>query len=391
VLRIGLTGGTGAGKSTVAGRLAELGALVVDADVLAREVVAPGSPGLAEVAAEFGDGVLTADGALDRAALAGLVFADPGRRQALERITHPRIAARTAELLADAPADAVVVHDVPLLVEKRMGPGYHLVVVVDAPEDVRVGRLVASRGMTEDDARARVRAQATDDERRAAADVWLDNSGEPGAVLEAVDALWRQRIRPYADHLRARTPARRPEVVAVVPHDPTWPVQAARLLARVRRAVGSTALSLEHVGSTSVPGLPAKDVLDVQLVVADLETADGLRAALEDAGLARPAGDWWDRGPDGGRLPKRVHTACDPGRAVNLHVRPQDSPFVRSTLAFRDWLRAHGDERDAYAAVKARAAGPGDGVGVQEYLRRKDPWVTGAVERALAWAAGGER
>ena len=148
MLRTGLTGGTGSGKSTVAHRLGERGAFVVDADVLAREVVAPGSEGLAAVVQEFGPEVLAPDGALDRTALAAVVFGDDGRRRALEAITHPLIAHRTGELVAAAPDDAVLVHDVPLLVEKRMGAGYHLVVVVDAPVEDRVRRLVG-RGMPE--------------------------------------------------------------------------------------------------------------------------------------------------------------------------------------------------------------------------------------------------
>jgi dephospho-CoA kinase len=190
---VGLTGGAGAGKSTVAARLRELGAIVIDADALAREVLEPGSEGLSEVAEEFGAGVLRSDGSLDRAALAAIVFADPAKRRRLEQITHPRIAARTSELLASAPADAVVVHDVPLLVEKVMGPAYDLVVVVDAPVEQRVRRLVG-RGLDADDARARIAAQASREERRAVADVWLENDGTADELRAAVDDLWATRL-----------------------------------------------------------------------------------------------------------------------------------------------------------------------------------------------------
>lgn len=378
MLRVGLTGGTGAGKSTVARRLGELGALVIDADVLAREVVAPGTEGLDAVVAEFGDAVLAPDGSLDRAALARLVFADPARRRALETITHPRIAVRTQELIEAAPPDVVVVHDVPLLVEKRMGSRYHLVVVVDAPEEIRVARLAASRGMDAEDARARVRTQATDAERRAAADVWLDNCGDEAKLRRAVDAVWRTRVVPYAENLRARRPAARPPVVSVVPYDPTWPAQAARVVGRVRAAAGDAAESVEHVGSTAVPGVPARDVLDVQLVVADLGVADGLRDALEAAGFARWDGERSDERGGGVLVAKRLHGACDPGRAVNLHVRPRDSAVVAQTLLFRDWLRAHDDERDAYARVKLASAG----LGPQEYAAAKAAWIMAALRRA---------
>src|SRR5688572_824402 len=151
MLRVGLTGGIGSGKSTAARRLQSLGAVVVDADALAREVVRPGSAGLAAVVDRFGERVLGADGALDRAVLGSLVFADARARADLEAVTHPLIAARTSELVAAAPQDAVVVHDVPLLVEKHLGPAYHLVVVVAAEAQTRVARLTSSRGMDEAD------------------------------------------------------------------------------------------------------------------------------------------------------------------------------------------------------------------------------------------------
>jgi dephospho-CoA kinase len=190
-----LTGGAGAGKSTVATRLRQLGAVVIDADALAREVLEPGSDGLRQVIAAFGEQVLRPDASLDRAALAAVVFADPERRQELEAITHPRIAARTSELLAAAPDAAVVVHDVPLLVEKALAPAYDLVVVVDAPVERRVERLVG-RGLTEADARARIAAQATRAEREAVADVWLENDGSVADLVAAVDELWRERLAP---------------------------------------------------------------------------------------------------------------------------------------------------------------------------------------------------
>ncbi|HWM02188.1 MAG TPA: dephospho-CoA kinase, partial [Actinophytocola sp.] len=175
MLRVGLTGGIGSGKSTVAGRLSEHGAVVIDADRIAREVVEPGTAGLAELVEAFGDDVLTPDGALDRAALARRVFADDAARARLNGIVHPRIGERTAELMAAAPSEAIVVHDVPLLVENKLGPAYHLVLVVDAPVETRVARVLRDRGMSEQDARARVAAQADEPARRAAADVWLDN------------------------------------------------------------------------------------------------------------------------------------------------------------------------------------------------------------------------
>ena len=193
VLRIGLTGGIGSGKSTVARLLAERGAYLVDADVLAREVVAPGTPGLAAVVDAFGDEVRTPEGALDRPALAAVVFADPEARTRLDGIVHPLVRARAIEIISALPADAVVVQDIPLLVETGQASSFDLVLVVEADVETRVARLVA-RGLDESDARARIAAQATDAERRAVADVVLDNRGTPEDLAEQVDRFWAGRV-----------------------------------------------------------------------------------------------------------------------------------------------------------------------------------------------------
>lgn len=195
MLKIGLTGGIGAGKSEVSRLLAAHGAVIVDSDVIAREVVAPGTPGLAAVAAEFGPAVLRPDGSLDRPALGAIVFGAPDRLQALNAIVHPLVRARSAELEDAAAPDAVVVHDVPLLAENGLAPLYDLVVVVDAADDVRVARLVEQRGMTEDEARARMAAQATREERLAIADVVIDNSGPLEELPARVAEVWA-RLRP---------------------------------------------------------------------------------------------------------------------------------------------------------------------------------------------------
>jgi dephospho-CoA kinase len=193
VLRIGLTGGIGSGKSTVSRLLAQRGAHVVDADVLAREAVAPGSPGLAAVVAAFGEGVLGSDGALDRPALAAVVFGNPTARATLDGIVHPIVRARAVETISALPGDAVVVQDIPLLVETGQAASFDLVLVVEADVEIRVARLV-QRGLAEDDARARIAAQATDEQRRAVADVVLDNSGTPEHLAEQVDRFWAERV-----------------------------------------------------------------------------------------------------------------------------------------------------------------------------------------------------
>ena len=190
-MRIALTGGIGSGKSTVSRLLAEKGAIIVDADAIAREIVEPGEPALEEIRVAFGPEVIDADGRLRRSRLAEIVFDDPEALARLNAITHPRIAVRSAELLESAPADAVVVYDMPLLVEQ--GPqaltGWDAIVVVDAPDEVRLERLVA-RGVDREDGQRRMAAQVTRDARLAAADHVVDNSGDLASLERAVDALW---------------------------------------------------------------------------------------------------------------------------------------------------------------------------------------------------------
>ena len=188
--RVGLTGGVASGKSTVSAILAELGAVVIDADVLAREVVAPGTKGLAAVVEEFGPEVLGPDGGLDRPRLGALVFADPGRRRALEAIIHPLVRARAAELEAEAAPGTLVVHDIPLLAETGQAGGFDAVVVVDVPPEVQVERMVGIRGMSEDEARARIAAQAAREDRLAVATYVVDNTGSLEELRARVEEVY---------------------------------------------------------------------------------------------------------------------------------------------------------------------------------------------------------
>jgi dephospho-CoA kinase len=195
-----LTGGIGSGKSSVSRRLGERGAVVIDSDVLAREVVAPGTDGLAEVVAAFGDGVLTADGELDRPAVGKLVFGDETARRKLEAVIHPRVRARAAEIERAAPDDAVVVHDIPLLVETGQADKFDLVLVVDVPVDVQVERLTTQRGMAEDEARRRIASQATREQRLAAADVVIDNAGSLDDLDRRLDEVWSRLTERLTGH-----------------------------------------------------------------------------------------------------------------------------------------------------------------------------------------------
>ena len=195
-VRVGLTGGIASGKSTVSALLAELGAVVIDADVLAREVVARGTPGLAAVEAEFGPDLLTAEGDLDRPAMGALVFGDAGARGRLEAIIHPLVHARAAALEERAPEGAIIVHDIPLLAEGSRAGGFDAVVVVDAPVEVQLARMVDDRGWTSEDAAARIAAQASREDRLAIATHVIDNTGtleQLRARVEQVHAALLER------------------------------------------------------------------------------------------------------------------------------------------------------------------------------------------------------
>jgi dephospho-CoA kinase len=188
-VNVGLTGGLGSGKSTVAALLGEHGAVIIDADVVAREVVRPGTPGFAAVVTRFGAGVVGPDGELDRAALARIVFADGAALDELNAIVHPRVGSRSAELAAAVPPGAVVVHDIPLLAENGLADRFDTVIVVEADREIRLARL-AERGLTRAEAEARMAAQATDEQRRAIADEIVRNDGDLDSLARQIDRLW---------------------------------------------------------------------------------------------------------------------------------------------------------------------------------------------------------
>ncbi len=392
MITIAVTGGIGAGKSTVSAELRQRGAVVVDSDQLAREVVAPGTAGLAAIAEEFGPAMIGSDGALDRAALATVVFSDRAARNRLESITHPLVRARFAELRGAAPEDAVVVNDIPLLTSLSVAASFHLVVGVVADPEVRVRRL-AGRGLSESDARARMATQLTDEQRAALCDVTLHNHGDVGELARAVDELWTRRLLPFEANTRLRRPALR-SGPQLVPPNPRWPVDGGRLAARVSAAAGG--LRVDHIGSTAIPGMPAKDVIDLQLTVPDLEAADRLASPLAAAGFPRQSSVDRDVPHPGNPEPaddnpsrwrKTLHVNADPGQKLNLHLRVRDSPNWRWALLFRDWLAADPAEFAGYLAVKEQAATRHSSDGTTDgYAIAKEPWIDGAYRRGMHWA-----
>ncbi|MDT7769611.1 MAG: dephospho-CoA kinase [Mycobacterium sp.] len=399
MLRIGLTGGIGAGKSTVSATFSQRGGVIVDGDVISREVVEPGTEGLAALVDAFGDDILLADGALDRPALAAKAFSSDESRKTLNGIVHPLVGKRRSEIIAAVPEDSVVVEDIPLLVESGMAPLFPLVVVVYADAELRVKRLVEHRGMTEADARARIAAQADDAQRRAVADVWLDNSGSSEALVERAREVWDQRITPFARNVSAREVIGPPARLA--PADPTWPDQARRIVARLKTACGAKALRVDHIGSTAVPGLDAKDAIDVQVTVESLSAADELGAALLSAGYpriehitadvgkpdARSTVARYDHSDETALWQKRVHGSADPGRPAYVHLRVNGWPNQQFALLFVDWLVANPDVREEYLTVKRNAehaAAPDEDIAA--YGAAKEPWFLDAYRRAWAWA-----
>ncbi len=311
-LLIGLTGGIGAGKSTVAALFRARGAAVVDADAIAREVVEPGEPALAALAEEFGHGILSEDGALDRAALATAAFASPDRTAALNAIVHPAIGDRTLARMTELADHGVVVHDVPLLVENGMTARYHLSVLVDVPEDIRLERLTTSRGLDRDDALRRIRAQADDAQRLLACDAVLDNSTTEQELAAGFTALWEDRIAPFSRHRADGTPAPIPAPASAESADggespSALDAAGARLVARIEHiasAVGITCTTTHTAG-------PAGVELVVTVQEGD-DTAARMGRVLADAGYVRAVGE-------AAALPGPVrYTHTDPGRPVLL-------------------------------------------------------------------------
>ena len=374
MLRIGLTGGIGAGKSTVSATFSECGGIVVDGDVIAREVVEPGTTGLTKLVESFGRQILRPDGALDRPALAAIAFSDENKRQTLNGIVHPLVAHRRSELIAAAAEDAVIVEDIPLLVESQMAPMFPLVVIVDADPEVRVQRLIDHRGFSEADARARIAAQATEEQRRRVADVWLDNSGTAGHLVERARELWYRRILPFAHNLATGRPT--PDPDDLVPADPSWSPQAERIRARLNTACGHRALRIDHIGSTAVTGLDARDIIDVQVTVTAPELADELTDDLVRAGYPRVESVTAYRSIDGSTTlwPKRLHASADPGRPTHVHIRVDGSPNQRFALLFVDWLNANPGVRADYLDAKRHHG--------------TAAWILDAYGRAQSWAEG---
>ena len=380
MLRIGLTGGIGAGKSTVSAAFADCGGVIVDGDVIAREVVEPGTEGLAALVDEFGDDILLPDGALNRPALAAKAFVDDDRRAKLNAIVHPLVARRRTEIIEAVSEEAVVVEDIPLLVETGMAPMFPLVVVVHADIDTRVTRVVQQRGMDESDARARIAAQASEDQRRAIADVLLDNSGSQDELVQKARDLWYGRVLPLAHNIRTRQCVS--AKAELVPYRETWPDDARRIIKRIQTACGTKALRVDHIGSTAVEQMPAKDVIDVQVTVASLEVADEIADALADAGYPRKQHVTSDtpHTEDPSLWRKRFHCAADPGRLANIHVRVAGWPNQQFALLFTDWLRADPGVREQYLTVKRRA------LAAPDYPEAKEPWFRDAYGRAWEWA-----
>src|ERR1700757_4606148 len=396
MLRIGLTGGIGAGKSALSQRFSECGGIVVDGDVIAREVVQPGTEGLASLVEAFGEDILLPDGALDRPALAAKAFRDDEARKKLNGIVHPLVGKRRSEIIAAVAEDAVVVEDIPLLVESGMAPLFPLVVVVHADEEVRVRRLVEQRGMSEEDARARIAAQADDEQRRAVADVWLDNSGSQAELERRARDVWHHRILPFAHNLTQRQIARAP--AQLVTADPTWPDQARRIVARLKTACGHKASRIDHIGSTAVPEFDAKDVIDIQITVESLAVADELAESLLSAGYprveritedvvkldARSTVGRYDHSDDAALWRKRIHASADPGRPTNVHIRVDGWPNQQFALLFVDWLVANPEVRADYLSVKRGAEQQGKDDPAL-YVAAKEPWFLDAYRRAWGW------
>ncbi len=317
MLSLGLTGGIAAGKSLLTTRFRELGAVVIDADQLARDVVASGTSGLAAIVANFGDRILQSDGSLHRAKLGSLVFADRSARESLNAIVHPRVRQAASALKRDAGEGSIVVQDIPLLVESGQEASFHLVLVVQAPGEERIARMVRERGMSREDALARMSAQASDEQRAAAADVVIFNNGSPEQAVAELDVLWRERLLPFAANMARgqaaqKGPAAPTDVQRAAGQSAagasahTAAARAAaqvRLKARILQAVGETASVVD--ANTAGRGL----------TVRPLPGADAGRQKLLDA-LAG-TGFFPCLPPQDGR---HLLASADPGQAAMVEI-----------------------------------------------------------------------
>lgn len=258
-------------------------------------------------------------------------------------------------------------------------PGLHIVIAGGVASDLRRGEERPGAG-----------SPGTDPASAAAADAWLDLDGPVGGAAAGIDALWTDRLVPFEANLRAgrRAPRRRQAVLAGP--DPTWAGQAARLISRLRHSAGRPVIRVDHIGSTSVPGLPAKQLIDIQVVVTDLAAAAAVAASARRAGFVHVPGQWFGTDRYGADHREEVVVDADPGRPVNVNIRPVTAPIWRETLLFRDWLRSHDGERDAYAAMKQDLARR-PGRDVNDYSLGKMPWISDALLRAESWAAAHHR
>jgi dephospho-CoA kinase len=387
VLIVALTGGIGAGKSTVAQDLRGFGAVVIDADESARWVVRPGSSGLAEVVQVFGPTVLDGRGDLDRAALAQTVFSDATARMRLEAVIHPLVRAHMQELTERARERGarLVVHDIPLLVESRLDLDYPLVVTVEADEDVRIRRL-ERRGLPVGQSQARMATQAIAEFRMSTADVVIDNNGDEAHLARVVHDLWAERLGPFAENIAHHAGARMEGPVLSEWHR-GWKDEASRALARIRHRLGPD-VSLHHIGSTSVVGLAAKDVIDLQVGVSDDSAIPSALSALDpDLGYVRSEDELVpdeSYGP-GGLSVKGLLRSADPGRRAHVHIRPVGGQAWRFNLLLRDYLRANDEDRFVYEDEKRRLADlhPGS---TQDYADAKTHFMATIHPRMEEWA-----
>ena len=373
--------------------------IIVDGDVIAREVVQPGTEGLASLVEAFGDDILLPDGSLDRPALAAKAFRDDEARQKLNGIVHPLVGKRRAEIIAAVSEDAVVVEDIPLLVESGMAPLFPLVVVVHADVELRVRRLVEQRGMSEEDARARIAAQADDEQRRAVADIWLDNSGSPEDLVERARDVWNNRILPFAHNLSAasdrpgtgaigagRSDLARPGAAHRRPaEDGVRPQGVARRPHRVDRGAGIRRQGRHrHPDHRRITGGGRRTRRAVAVRRLPAHRAHHRRTSPRPMPAA-PSTDY-DHSDDPALWRKRIHASADPGRPTNVHIRVDGWPNQQFALLFVDWLAANPDGAGRLPGRQARGRKAGADGDTASYVAAKEPWFLDAYRRAWEWA-----
>lgn len=377
MIKIGLSGGIGSGKSTVVKMLSSCGAYIIDSDKLAREVVEPGTPGLHSIVEHFGEKVLAESGELNRNALSAIVFQSDEARKVLNSITHPRIAQRTQQLIEEAPRDSIIVHDTPLLVELNLGVFYDAVIIVWASMETRLHRLQKYRDMPQEEALSRIHAQTSDEIRSQTADVVIDNNSTVEAARAQVYDLFYHYLVPWRDHLIEGEPLSMP--ISLVSHqgkNPIAPKIIARLWTLLHSVTDSGIVSIEHIGATSMNLSLGQDIIDIHITVTHWNKKDIILSTLKDGGYVMVK-----YRHDEEKLAEYILSSTNPLRKSCIYIHHVDNPCREMYLHSNEFLRLHPQYHQQYIQSKV------EGLLSEKYSHNKKLFFESLYPQIQQWRA----